>query len=326
MQIQRQRATAFLACVGLCLTVAACSPPGAAIQGRAVNALSGKPAAGAKMVAETYTDIAQEKTRAKFSTTAGSDGSFSVRGLIPDRDYDVVVAGGDYMSRSISVRTPAKGQTRVMEQPIVVVPRPPNGTALWTGSSFVPLATTRREIQTLEGIVHSPYGEVLSVILPESLQGLPICSSRVVLASTQGELALGRVNHYRKQVVFNRGWYDLKGPGRWYESDHRPLDEMWVVAGILDPSMGAWGGLHLRIYGSFVTPTRTIFREGGVLIQDFDLAPGCYGLFDAEWRPTQPPQAGEFFRVGPVAADTGRLIPNKLHGYGRGGIESRAVE
>ncbi len=111
------RRSTFLTCllVLLACPLSGCKASTSSLQGSVREWLSKRPVGGATVIASCSTDIVQEKPYTRIETKTSSDGTFTLKGLLPHRKYTIRVEATGLAFHSEVRATPAAGLTREIE-------------------------------------------------------------------------------------------------------------------------------------------------------------------------------------------------------------------
>lgn len=94
---------------------------GSSIKGNLVDAISGEPIKGFKIVATTKTDIEEELSGSNLETMTDDKGEFIIKGVLPNKKYKITPSRDGYLSDTYYIDSPNKGETRIIDKTIYVV-------------------------------------------------------------------------------------------------------------------------------------------------------------------------------------------------------------
>jgi hypothetical protein len=115
--------------------LASCSNTGPGIEGSVIIFGLNIPAPGISIEAIAHTDIKEEQARANVLGKTDSSGRFIIKGLLPNKQYEVIFKDSQYKGSKSFVMTPSEG-TRMIDKPLIALPVP-HSNGVWSYTSNI---------------------------------------------------------------------------------------------------------------------------------------------------------------------------------------------
>lgn len=149
--------TLIISCVFVFL-LNSCGPSGASVSGKVIDFITGKPLPNANIMSEANTDIVEEQSQAKRKTSSKNDGSFMLKKLLPNKYYKASVNLSPYIQEKFSFRTPDIGQTKMIDNTILLFKPPPKiGASLYNQGEYSPLSEAPKKVLADVGFGNSDF-------------------------------------------------------------------------------------------------------------------------------------------------------------------------
>lgn len=178
------------------------SGSGSNAEGNIIDFLQGTPISDAQVVAETKTNIVEEKSSAHIVSKTNSAGKFRLKNMLPERNYELNIMAPGYTSTIGTISSPSKKQTKLIENPIVLVKLPPqNGMFIFSSGQFSQLSPFTK-IHRERHILYTRY-EVESPSL------------RYLLESDMSEQSIPKVKNGSYLIIYG------KDNGFWFQKANR---------------------------------------------------------------------------------------------------------
>jgi len=230
--MQLRRLAVALCFIGL---ISGCSRNG--IEGNAQYFGINKNAAGVKLEAKTNTDIKEEQSKASFTVTTDSNGHFKIKGLLPNKGYQLTSIDPRFDSGTIYEDAPEKG-TKIIKAPFVVCPIPPGpGIWLFDGNSaefkrileITEDSKKKVPIRVHEGMVGGGFGNTSAFsIAEENIKSVAASLPRtgLLVIAGGGISDIGQLFKQPKQVLARTAI-----PDGWYYNIQRFYEEDFMIVG-----------------------------------------------------------------------------------------------
>jgi len=269
----------------LIFSLAGCGS-GSNADGRIVDFFQETPIDGAIVVADTKTDIAEEKKSAHIVAKTNSSGKFRIKNMLPERYYELTISAPGYSSTKSRVSSPSKKQTKIIEKPIKLIKLPPQkGMFIFSSGQFVQLSpftkiNRERRILYTGFAVESPS---IRYLLEKDLseQSIPKVKNGSFLIIYGKEYAFwsNNANMYRGGYVFPWYIHSLKKfPQRTYKNGRGKfvkIPESYYCGLLSVNEERGWGG---HKYKDFVTDVRDTAGTRGqsIVVYKLSLPKGKY--------------------------------------------------
>lgn len=140
---RRGRAARTALALALVLVLAACGGENSKIEGRVLDAMTGKPLAGVKVRAGTVVHVKEDEGYANRVAETGSDGRFQVTGLSPRYDYTLLFDGRGYLAHTVDAIPPKENKTLVLSGDVRLFSYPPSALAVFHDGAWEPVSEER---------------------------------------------------------------------------------------------------------------------------------------------------------------------------------------
>ena len=204
-------AGAFLLLLAAAISLTGCGS-GSNAEGIVTDFFQDTPISGAKVLADTKTDIAEEKRSAHVVSATNSKGKFCLHNMLPERYYEVSIIAPGYISTLSSVTSPSKKQTKLIDKRIKLVKVPPqNGFFIFSSGQFSqlsPFTKIHREREILYTGMAVARPSIRYVLEPDiSEQSIPKVKSGsyLIIYGKDSAFFSNEANMYRGGYVFP--WY-----------------------------------------------------------------------------------------------------------------------
>lgn len=122
--------------LALVLALAACGGENSKIEGRVLDAITGKPMAGVKVRAGAAVHVKEDEGYANRVAETDSDGRFRVTGLSPRYAYTLLFDGSGYLPGTVDAIPPKENKTLVLSGDVRLFRYPPSVLAVFRDGAW----------------------------------------------------------------------------------------------------------------------------------------------------------------------------------------------